>query len=93
MAVKNRARYQLAKRESEEAWANYKKREVKVRDHYVKFPEHERDFLPYLKSKLESREEQQLYEYIKAAYKEIRLELLGLISSLRKMKKRRKKER
>ena len=47
----------------------------------MRHPEHEKEFLPYLKSKLESREEQQLYSYIEACYKELREELLGLISS------------
>lgn len=79
LAIKNRANYQHHSRETDSAWDMYKKREAAVRDHYVRHPEHERDWLPYLKEKLTERGEMSLYFSMEAAYKEIRDELLGLI--------------
>lgn len=78
LALQNRAKYQLHTREAYTAWQNYKKREMEVRDHYVRHPEHEKDWLPYLKEKLEERGEMNLFLSMEAAYHELRDELLGL---------------
>jgi hypothetical protein len=78
LAIKNRAAYIHSKKEADNAWDNYKKREAAVRDHYAQHPEHEADWLPYLKDKLTERGELPLYSSLEAAYKELRPELLGL---------------
>lgn len=79
LAIQNRAKYQFHTREAETAWQNYKKREMEVRDHFSRHPEHEKDWLPYLKEKLEERGEMNLYLSMEAAYHELRDELLGLV--------------
>lgn len=81
LAIKNRASYQVHTREADSAWQNYKKREMAVRDHFARHPEHEQNWLPYLKQKLAERGEMNLYNGIEAAYIEIRDELLGLVES------------
>jgi hypothetical protein len=78
LAIKNRASYETHRREADAAWENYKKREMAVRDHYARHPEHEAGWLPYLKEKLTERGEMPLYLGLEAAYKEIRDEILGL---------------
>lgn len=81
LAIKNRASYQVHTKEAETAWQAYKKREMAVRDHFARHPEHEKEWLPHLKQKLTERGELNLYIGIEAAYNEIRDELLGLIES------------
>ena len=79
LAIKNRANFHMHKKEADTAWENYKKREMVVRDHYARHPDHEKNWLPYLKEKLIERGEMNLYSSLEAAYKELRDELLGLI--------------
>lgn len=81
LAIKNRAAYQMHSKEADTAWESYKKREMEVRDHFRRHPEHEVNWLPYLKEKLIERGELNLYHAMENAYKEIRDELLGLIES------------
>ena len=81
LAIKNRASFQVHTREADTAWQNYKKREANVRDHFARHPEHEAQWLPYLKAKLIERGEAALYHGLETAYKELRDELLGLIDS------------
>ena len=81
LAIKNRASYQVHMREADAAWQSYKKREMAVRDHFARHPEHEKEWLPYLKQKLAERGEMNLYLGIEAAYNEIHDELLGLTES------------
>ena len=81
LAIKNRSNYQMHNKEADTAWANYKKREMAVRDHYRRHPEHETEWLRYLKEKLRERGEINLYKALKNAYKELREELLGLAES------------
>ena len=78
LAIKNRSTYQVHTREAETAWANYKKREAAVREHFARHPEHEASWLEYLKEKLTERGELDLYTGIETAYLELRDELLGL---------------
>lgn len=80
LAIKNRAAYQVHKKEMEASLANYKKREAAVRDHFARHPDHEAEWLPYFKQKLAERGEMNLYLGVETAYKEIRDELLGLKS-------------
>ena len=81
LAIKNRSSYQVHTREADTAWQNYKKREMSVREHFARHPEHESQWLPYLKEKLTERGELDLYNGIEVAYKELRDELLGLVDS------------
>jgi len=81
LAIKNRATFQMHSREADSAWQNYKKREMMVRDHFTRHPEHEKQWLPYLKEKLTERGELDLYYGIENAYTELKDELLGLIDS------------
>lgn len=78
LAVKNRAAYHTHQKQADAAWENYKKREAAVRDHFKRFPDHEAEFLPYLKTKLSERGEMLLYAAIETGYKDLRNELLGL---------------
>lgn len=81
LAIKNRATYQYHSREADTAWANYKKREAGVREHYRRHPEHETVWLPYLREKLIERGELPLYDAMVQAYNEIRTELLDIPES------------
>lgn len=81
LAIKNRANFQVHSREADAAWQNYKKREMAVRDHFAKYPQHEAQWLPYLKQKLTERGELDLYRSMETAYHEIRDELLGLVDA------------
>jgi hypothetical protein len=81
LAIKNRASFQMYRKQADSAWENYKKRELAVREHFVRHPQHEKEWLPYLKEKLTERGELELYYGMEAAYKEIRSELLGLVES------------
>jgi hypothetical protein len=81
LAIKNRSSYQVHTKEAETAWQNYKKREMAVREHYARHPEHEAEWLPYLKEKLTERGELALYNGMEVAYGELRDELLGLLDS------------
>ena len=81
LAIKNRSSYQIHTREADAAWQNYKKRETAVREHYARHPEHEAQWLSYLKEKLSERGELELYCGIEIAYGELRDELLGLTLS------------
>ena len=78
LAIKNRSSYQVHTHEAELSLKNYKKREEAVREHFSKHPEHEKEWLPYLKEKLIERGELNLYKSIESAYAEIRNELLGI---------------
>ncbi len=78
LAIKNYSAYIHSKKEADNAWNNYKKREAAVREHYSLHPEHEENWLPHLKDKLIERGELPLYSSLEAAYKELRPELLGL---------------
>lgn len=78
LAIKNRASYHMHTKEADSAWENYKKREALIREHYGKFPQHEKEWLPMFKKKLIERGESDLYFGVESAYKELRDELLGL---------------
>jgi hypothetical protein len=78
VAIKNYASYVYHKKEHEKALESYKKRQEEVKNHYAKFPEHEKEWLPFLKEKLTERGELELYYNIEGGYKELRNELLGL---------------
>ena len=78
LAIKNRSKYQVLSKEADAAWAEYKRREATVRDHFAKYPDHEANWLPHLKQKLIERGESQLYSAMELAYSELRDELLGL---------------
>jgi hypothetical protein len=78
LAIKNKAVHAVKAHETKEALEQYEIRKEKVRDHYVRYPEHEQDWLPYLKEKLEERGEGELYRKIELGYKDLRSELLGL---------------
>lgn len=77
LAIRDRAAYEHSKKQMEDALANYKKHEKEVRNHYVKHPEHEEQWLPYLKKKLAERGEETLYNTVANGYNKLRDELLG----------------
>lgn len=78
LAIKNWVKYQNSKKESEQALVEYTHRRDKVRDHYKRLPDHETEWLPYFKAKLEGRNEISLYGPIEATYLQIRKDLLDL---------------
>lgn len=78
LAIKNRSIYEGYKNEYDTSFANYEKRKDLVRDHYKRHPEHEQQWLPYLKEKLTERGELMLYNTIESGYEKYRSDLLGL---------------
>ena len=76
LAIKNRAAYEHHKKQMNEAWTNYKKYETAIHKHYTAHPEHDAQWLPYLKDKLVERGEEALYNSIAAGYNKLRDELL-----------------
>jgi hypothetical protein len=77
LAIKDRASYEYHKKQMDEAWVNYKKHEAAAREHYGRHPEHEEQWLPYMKQKLEERGESALYTTLENGYHKLREELLG----------------
>ena len=61
---------------------NYNKRKLLVRKHYDKYPQHEKQWLGYLKNKLTERGELKIYLSLENAYEKLRNELLGLDSAV-----------
>jgi len=78
LAIKAKAKYQHHLDEYKSALDAYKKRESLVRDHYNRHPEHEKEWLPYLKEKLIERGESDLYQMLETGYNELRNELLDI---------------
>lgn len=78
LAIKNKASYVVHTKEAEKSLESYNKHQKLVKEHFIKHPEHEKEWLPYLKEKLTERGELDLYLNIEGGYKEIRNELLGL---------------
>lgn len=78
LAIKNKAKYMHLAKQAEDALKAYEKRRDNIRDHYKRHPEHEEQWLPYLKSKLKDRGELELYNTCEKGYNEIKTELLNL---------------
>lgn len=78
LCIKNKTMYETHKKNMETSLENYKKREILVREHYEKHPEHEKQWLEYLKEKLQERGELALYNTIEKGYEQYRDEILGL---------------
>lgn len=78
LALKHKAAYELHMAEAAKIELNYEKRRQAVQEHYSRHPEHEAEWLPYLKTKLEERGEQALYTSLAEGYARARNELLGL---------------
>jgi ribosomal protein S13 len=78
LAIKNKISYETRKEDMEKILKNYEKNIVVLRDHYTKHPEHEKEWLPNLKEKLQERAELPMYNMIESNYEKYREELLGL---------------
>ena len=78
VAIKTHSEYMFHKQKCEEALLAYEKRRCAVQEHYQAHPEHEEQWLPYLKEKLEGRGEDELYQTISLGYQNLREDLLGL---------------
>lgn len=76
LAIKNKAKFLFHDHEAKVALENYNKRKSLIKEHYQRFPNHEKQWLPYLKEKLTQRGELDLYNNIEQAYLKIRDELL-----------------
>lgn len=76
LSITNKASYEFHKSEMKKYEDAYTKREINVKEHYKKYPEHEKQWLPLLKEKLVERGELNLYKHIESAYGEIRETLL-----------------
>lgn len=81
LAVKHKTTYEANKKETETSWKNYKMRTKLLQEHYSKYPEHEVQWLPYLKEKLIERGESDQYYFIESGYNKYRDELLGISST------------
>lgn len=78
LAIKNQSKVKFLEKELAHAKTMYAEREAAVRDHYQRHPEHEEQWLPYLKAKLLERGESKMYGGLEQGYQEIREQLLGL---------------
>jgi hypothetical protein len=77
LVTKHYMSYLDLKNQMEQAYKNYELRKKVLKEHYTNHPEHEAQFLPYFKEKLESRGEQELYLRIEKAYLEHKHEFLN----------------
>jgi len=82
LALKNKTVYETKKQEIEKSLNNYEKNVSAIREHYLKHPEHEEEWLPNLKEKLTMRGELSMYNIIESNYLKFRDELLGLDNKL-----------
>ena len=78
LAIKNKSTINHLKSQISSAELTYEKCKNAVRKHYAAHPEHEEEWLPYLKEKLTERGELSLFNSLEQGYNEIRSELLGL---------------
>ena len=78
LAIKHKTLINHHISEVEKLTSAYEKAKESVRSHYSKYPEHEIQWLPYLKEKLTERGELPLYNTLEAGYKLIRNELLDI---------------
>lgn len=78
LALKNKVNYETKKIEMEKILNNYEKNIKSIREHYTAHPEHEGQWLPNLKNKLQERGEVNMYTMIESNYSKYRDELLGL---------------
>lgn len=77
LAIVNRSRFETALNQVSEAWKDYLGNREKVLKHYQQHPDHEQLWLPQLKTRLEMRGENNLYNSIEKGYEVLRDELLG----------------
>lgn len=78
LAIKNLSALKHNLKQVRENKENYIKRRDQLREHYNLHPEHEENWLPYLKEKLTERGELSLYQSLEYGYNQIREELLGI---------------
>lgn len=78
LAVKHKTMINHYNHELETSSASYERAKLAIQSHYSQYPEHESQWLPYLKDKLSERGEMPLYNAIEGGYKLIRDELLNL---------------
>lgn len=78
LAIKNKTVYEKHKEDMEKISKNYENNIRLIREHYTKHPQHEQQWLPYLKEKLVIRGELPLYNMIESGYEKYRDELLGI---------------
>jgi len=68
LVTKHYLSYLDLKNQMEQTFKNYELRKKVLKEHLLNHPEHEEQFLPYFKEKLESRGEEELYYYIEKGY-------------------------
>lgn len=78
LAIKSKSTYETRKKEMDKSLDDYNKNVAQIREHYAKHPEHEVQWLPYLKDKLTERGELNMYNIIASSYEKYRDELLGI---------------
>lgn len=78
LAIKHKTMINYHTSELDKLTSVYEKCKNAVFTHYKEHPEHEEQWLPYLKEKLLERGELPLYNTLEAGYKLLRNELLGL---------------
>lgn len=76
LTVKHRATQKYHENQVKIATENYQKRLAQAKEHYKRHPEHEEQWLPYFKKKLEARGELDLYLTVEAGYKQLRDEIV-----------------
>ena len=76
LAVKHYSMQKDLLMKAKEASQNFEKRKKILQEHLIKHPEHDDMLLPFLKEKLESRGENELYMRIETSYSELKKNLL-----------------
>jgi hypothetical protein len=78
LAIKNRTKYETYKQEMENTYKNYEMRKKEAKDHYLRHPEHEEQWLAYFKDKLTERGELALYNEVISGWTKYRNEILDI---------------
>ena len=77
LAIQTRSMYEYHKAKADEALKSYEQYKSLLLACYIKHPDYEERWLPYLKEKLEARGEDKLYDTISNEYPKIRTELFN----------------
>lgn len=76
LAIKHASEYEALKKKMQELEDNYQKRAKLVKEHYEKHPEHDKEWLPYIKPKLIDRGELSFYHFLENGYQKYRDQIL-----------------
>lgn len=76
LAIKHVTELEALQKKIAEVEQNYQKRAKLVKEHYQKHPNHDQEWLPYIKETLTDRGELQLYHFLESGYQKYREQIL-----------------